>query len=180
MTDDERWAQFERCLHDSEMPLDVRGAGALTLLYGLPLSRIVEIRAGDLVADDQGRFLMLNGHPLPLPPALAILLDQLASDLISPSVVGRVGGTHLFPSWLAGRAVNAGRLSAKLREYGLPGIRGRNSALLALATRMPAATLSETFGISITSAVQWTKRSKRDWHAYIAAARAGSARRVSD
>jgi hypothetical protein len=38
---------------------------------------------------------MLNGHPLPLPPALAILLDQLASDLISPSVVGRVGGTHL-------------------------------------------------------------------------------------
>ena len=40
---------------------------------------------------------------------------------------------------------------------------------------MPAATLSDMFGISVTSAVQWTKRSKRDWHAYIAA-RAQSAR----
>jgi hypothetical protein len=52
---------------------------------------------------------------------------------------------------------------------------GRNSALLALATRMPAATLSDTLGISITSAVQWTKRSKRDWHAYLRA-RSESAR----
>ncbi|WP_328995558.1 hypothetical protein OG394_13085 [Kribbella sp. NBC_01245] len=29
--------------------------------------------------------------------------------------------------------------------------------------------LSELFGISITSALQWTRRASRDWNAYVAA-----------
>jgi hypothetical protein len=67
-----------------------------------------------------------------------------------------------------------------MAENGIRAIRGRNAALLALATRMPAATLSDTFGISITAAVQWTKRSKRDWHAYIAARTESAGRAKSE
>jgi hypothetical protein len=32
----QRWAQLRHCLHDTDLPLDVRVAGALTLLSGRP------------------------------------------------------------------------------------------------------------------------------------------------
>jgi hypothetical protein len=169
VTEEERWAQFERCVHDTDLPLDVRGVGALVLLYGLPVTRVVELRTEDLVADGHDRRLVLNGHHVPLPPAVSRLLDEVRSELVTEHLTGRATTTHLFPSLLPGRGLDAGRLAGKLADNGIHALRGRNAALLALATRMPAATLSDTFGISITAAIQWTKRSKRDWHAYIAA-----------
>ena len=169
VTEEERWAQFERCVHDTDLPLDVRGVGALVLLYGLPVTRVVELRTEDLVADGHDRLLVLNGHHVPLPPAVGRLLDEVRSELVTEHLTGRATTTHLFPSLLPGRGLDAGRLAGKLADNGIRALRGRNAALLALATRMPAATLSDTFGISITAAIQWTKRSKRDWHAYIAA-----------
>jgi hypothetical protein len=40
MTEDERWAQVRRCLTDPTITDDVRTAGALVLLYGIPLARV--------------------------------------------------------------------------------------------------------------------------------------------
>ncbi|KZS67369.1 hypothetical protein A4G26_27245 [Mycobacterium kansasii] len=42
LDDDERWALLRRCLRDDSLPLRLRVAGALVLLYGQIPSRIVE------------------------------------------------------------------------------------------------------------------------------------------
>ena len=38
--DDERWQLLQRCLNNETMPIDVRAAGALILLFGLQAQRI--------------------------------------------------------------------------------------------------------------------------------------------
>ncbi|MFJ1804214.1 hypothetical protein [Streptomyces sp. NPDC088180] len=43
----------------------------------------------------------------------------------------------------------------------MPTHTGLNTALLALAEDLPASVLSDTLGISITSAFQWTRRAAR-------------------
>jgi hypothetical protein len=44
----ERWNHLDRCLTDTTLPDDVRAAGALSLLYGLTVSRISRLRSSDL------------------------------------------------------------------------------------------------------------------------------------
>ncbi|MFJ6843200.1 hypothetical protein ACIQRE_11075 [Streptomyces griseoluteus] len=45
----------------------------------------------------------------------------------------------------------------------------RNTALMALASDLPAPILSEMLGIHINTAVEWVGHVKRDWAAYLAA-----------
>jgi hypothetical protein len=40
LSDDERWRLLQRCLHDEALPVDIRAAGALVLLFGLQAQRI--------------------------------------------------------------------------------------------------------------------------------------------
>ncbi|MEV4399164.1 hypothetical protein [Nonomuraea sp. NPDC049607] len=54
LDEQERWDQFQRCLADSALPLDVRAAGALLLLFGMPISRIRRLRAEHLRDQDDG------------------------------------------------------------------------------------------------------------------------------
>jgi hypothetical protein len=42
-----------------------------------------------------------------------------------------------------------------------------NTALLALAADLPASVLSDTLGVSISAALQWTRRAARDWNTYL-------------
>src|SRR5882757_866635 len=78
VTEQDRWDLLRCCLHEPTLPLDLRAAGGLVLLYGLPVSRIVELTAEHLVSSDGERFLRLGEHRTVLPPALARVLDQLA------------------------------------------------------------------------------------------------------
>jgi hypothetical protein len=43
LSEGDRWRLLARCLHDTSLPNDLRVAGALLLLYGLPVSRIIEL-----------------------------------------------------------------------------------------------------------------------------------------
>ncbi|MGW7086613.1 hypothetical protein ACWGH2_24380 [Streptomyces sp. NPDC054871] len=74
----------------------------------------------------------------------------------------------IFPGQAAGTHRSAAAFTARLRRHGLPARTGRNTALLALAEDLPASVLSDTLGISITAALQWTRRAARDWNAYVA------------
>jgi signal transduction histidine kinase len=171
VTNEERWELLRRCLHDATLPLDVRAAGGLVLLYGFPVSRISELTAQHVISTDDGHVLQLGGHRTALPPALAALLTDLARTAVTTSAVGRSvpGPRWLFPGALPGQHFTPGRLTAMLNRHGIRVRRGRNSALAALAADIPAAALSPLLGIGIEAAVRWTHRAKRDWHAYIQA-----------
>ena len=55
--DDQRWQLLQRCLTDSTMPVGVRGAGALVLLFGLQLQRIRHLTAGQITEKDGNAYL---------------------------------------------------------------------------------------------------------------------------
>jgi hypothetical protein len=77
-SEDERWQQLRRCLHDTTLRLPVRAGGALVLLYGLPVSRVTAVRHSDLHTDTKNRtWLQVGERRLRLPPP--------SLDLCSPN-----------------------------------------------------------------------------------------------
>ncbi len=76
LDEDEYSDQLRRCLNDDALPLEVRIAGALIMLYALPATRIVELTTDRLHHEDDGVYLTLDRHPVLLPPKLARLIEQ--------------------------------------------------------------------------------------------------------
>lgn len=171
LDDDQRWALVRRFLGDEHTPLDVRVAGCLTLLFGLRATRIVTLQASDLITEHEGTYLTIDQRRVILPPALGHLLQAQADTAVPTSIIGRVDAANqwLFPGSLAGRHAHPHALTARLTRYGVPSRLGRNAALLALATDLPAAVLASQLGLSIEAAVHWVRRAKRDWHGFLAA-----------
>lgn len=167
---DGQWEHLKRCLHDEQLPLDVRACGALMLLYGVAISRITKLTVDDL-AEGPSPTLLLGQDPLVLPSAVYELLRRQADQARSASAITRTTprAAWIFPGYTAGTHRSAPTLARRLRRHGLPAHPCRNTALVALAGDIPASVLSELIGISITSALQWSRRSARDWNAYLAA-----------
>ncbi|MFB7333796.1 hypothetical protein ACFC00_19440 [Streptomyces adustus] len=76
-TDEDQAEHLQRCLGDDALPLDVRTAGALALLFGLQYTRLLELTVHDVIDDDTVVALNLGGHRLPLPPEVAQLVRAL-------------------------------------------------------------------------------------------------------
>ncbi|WP_159392837.1 hypothetical protein [Streptomyces cyaneogriseus] len=167
-SDTEHWAHLQRCLHDDTLPLDVRAAKALMLLYGMPVSKITELTSDRLHDGDQP-VLILGDHPTDLPPAVHRLLRRQADHAHQESAIGRTTppATWIVPGYAPGTHRSPAALAAKLRRHQMPAHPSRNTALLTLATDLPAPVLSDLLGISITSALHWTRRAARDWNAYL-------------
>jgi hypothetical protein len=56
-----------------------------------------------------------------------------------------------------------------LREYGIRSRSTRNTAIIALASDLPAPILADMLGLHITTAERWVGYARRDWTAYLAA-----------
>ncbi len=52
LDDREQARQLRTCLNEAGMPLDLRVAGALVLVYGLPLSKIAYLARADITRHD--------------------------------------------------------------------------------------------------------------------------------
>ena len=74
LTEDSRWQLLGRCLRDPGIPLDVRTAGALLLLYGQFVSRLTRLTAADIEQHGPDTCLRLDTVPVLLPPRLAALV----------------------------------------------------------------------------------------------------------
>lgn len=180
MTEEERWASLSRCFTDGSIPDDVRAAGALVLLYGIQLARIVELTRNHLArsptgrpADPEGFSVSLGGPVVLVPPPLAVILGRLPAE---PAARGRplIAPAPGRPEWLfPGRGVNGhityAGLAHRMRTHGLRITPSRNAALIALASELPAPVISDLFGLSVSASVNWVRRAGRDWQWYIAA-----------
>ena len=154
------------------MPLGVRSAGALLLLFGLPASRIRQLRVEHLHVADQDTYLNVGAHPLLVPPKLAALLHQLAAAPAArrPRLAGDgTGPGWLFPGLVPGRPASPAWFSRQLLDYGIDSRPARNAALIALAGELPAPILADVLGLHINTAVRWADIAKRDWGSYLAA-----------
>ncbi|MEO3798020.1 hypothetical protein ABGB14_48155 [Nonomuraea sp. B10E15] len=168
LDEQEHWGQFQRCLADTALPLDVRVAGALLLLFGLPISRIRLLRAEHLQDRDDGTYLDIGRHPLLIPPRLAVLLRELAATPVNRSNMA-VSVTWLFPGLVPGQPASSSAFGRKICEHGIEARPARNAALIALVEDVPAPVMADILGLHISTAVRWADIAKRDWSAYLAA-----------
>ena len=171
ISEDDRWGRLRRLLTDEQPPLGVRAAGALALLYGLPVSRIGELRADDMARRDDQTYLDLGPQPLLVPPAVAPLLDRQARHTTSVTVLHRsnpTGPAWLFPGGSSGRPAR-GALVDKLRAT-IPHIRrSRSAALVTLSAELPEPIIADLLDLDINTAAQWTQHASRDWSHYLRA-----------
>jgi hypothetical protein len=176
LSDDERWRLLRRCLTDQDVPLTLRVAGALVLLYGQTPSHIVELTTDRIIPKGGHTFLTLDRQPVLLPPRLAELVLQLAEHephrrrpITERSDTPR---TWLFPGGTPGRHADSGRLTKLLHDQlGITIRPARNSALSAMAADLPAPVLAELLGVHLTTAGRWAALVKRDWSSYVVARR---------
>jgi hypothetical protein len=169
LDEDEQVALLTRCVSDSEIPIDVRAAGALVLLYGIPVTRIVELTQDAVDHRGAASFLALGEHPVPMPPAIIRLVAAQAAAASSRRSTSPNTSAWLFPGRLAGRPTAATVLTQRLRAHDLDVKAARNTAVLTLAADLPAAVLSKILGIHINTAVDWTRHAAHDWNGYLAA-----------
>ncbi len=169
--DDERWQLLQRCLTDEAMPVDVRAAGALTLLFGLPSERIRNLTADQLTQNEQHTCLAAGRHPILLPPRLAGLLQRLATRPQERLMIShdQRGPRRLFPGRVPGQPIANHALTTRLNRHGISVRPARNGALAALAADLPAAILADLLGMHVTTAVRWVTYARRDWADYLAA-----------
>ncbi|MGW7007346.1 hypothetical protein ACWGCW_32225 [Streptomyces sp. NPDC054933] len=167
--DDEHLRQLQRCLRDTDLPIDVRVAGVIVLLFGVPLPRVLRLTSNDLDQSGDGVSIKLGTKPLDLPPRLADLTLELLHANCHSSVIGRAGGgaRFLFPGLVAGQAVQPSGFSVKLSEFGIIVPAACNTARLALASDLPACVIADLFGMHINTAVRWVRYAKRDWLDYV-------------
>jgi hypothetical protein len=162
--------QLQRCLTDAALRVDVRAAGAIVTLFGLPLSKIVQLSADHLTEREDDVYLTMDKQPVLMPPWLADLLHSAALTS-SRSALGRSlpGTKWLFPGFSPGRHQVANTLGRRLREHGIRSRSTRNTAIITLASDLPAPILADLLGLHITTAERWVGYARRDWTAYLAA-----------
>ena len=166
---DERWAQAARLLHDDTLDLTDRAAGCLLLLYGQQLSRIAAMTTSQVTSRDGTTFVRFGQHDAPVPRPLGVILTQLTRTGRTHAGTGSPATTPwLFPGGLPGRPITAARLGQRLRALGIYAMAGRRAALTDLAAQLPAAVLADLLHLAPATAVHWMREAGADWNRYAA------------
>jgi len=172
LDNDQRWTLLRRCLRDDSLPLRLRIAGALVLLYGQIPSRIVRLTTDGITTNEKGTYLALRKQPVLLPPLLAALITELVSaNSAYWSKTSRIDSpAWLFPGTRAGSHLGSGRLTLLLnQEIGVFVRPARGAALSDLAGNLPAPILADLLGISVAAAGRWRAIAGSDDADYLAA-----------
>ncbi|MGH9067253.1 MAG: hypothetical protein ACRD0J_07170 [Acidimicrobiales bacterium] len=168
LSDGERWAQVELLLHDDTVPLYVRVAGLLTLLFAQPLTRICRMTTDQIAVDPSGTVTVtFDAFPIELPDPLdGLLLEQLSCP--GQASFPAQPGPWLFPGGLPGNHLSTESVRSHLTARGIQPSHARKAAMFQLAGDMPAPVLAEVLGLATNTAVRWATLAARDWRYYIA------------
>ncbi|OBA53674.1 hypothetical protein A5789_23565 [Nocardia sp. 852002-51101_SCH5132738] len=173
ITEDERWQQLRRCLHEETLPNTVRAAGALVLLYGLPLSKVSVLQHNDIHTDAHKRvWLHYGNHQLRIPPGVATLL---LTQRDHPTSIAAINRDHpddpkwLFPGGFPGQAAHDSLYRGLRDHLHIHLRRARSAALAQLASEIPAAVLAQLLDLHIDTALTWATYAQNDWSTYLAA-----------
>jgi hypothetical protein len=164
---DQRWTQLHTCLTDAAIPLSARASGAVALLYGAALSRVLLLRLDDVVTVSGRCHLRLGSHPVLVPPAIARLLREQANVAAVQPSASVAGSAWLFPSQSGPRPVTAKTIVTHLNKHGVQVRAGRTAALIDLAGQLPPAVLASLLGLAPGTADRWSRRIASDWAAYL-------------
>jgi hypothetical protein len=166
---DQRWNQLHTCLTGTAIPLAARASGAVALLYGAVLSRVLLLHLDDVVTISGRCHLRLGQHPVLVPPAIARLLREQADVAAVQPAASAAGSAWLFPSQSGPRPITAKTIVNHLNKHGVHVRAGRTAALIDLAGQLPSAVLASLLGLAPVTADRWSRRIASDWAAYLQA-----------
>lgn len=167
--DDARWDAARLLLHDDTLGDRDRLAGLLVLLYAQPVARISRLTADQVTLEDTRVRIHLGAAPITLPDPVAAITRQLLNAKRGHATTGAgQPSPWLFPGGQPGRPISATHLGQRLKNLGIHPGQARSTALLQLATELPAALLARMLGIHIDVAVAWQHASSGDWTTYAA------------
>lgn len=171
ISDDDLVHHLQRCMDDDSLPLDVRVAGALILLFGLRMTRLLALTTAHISKKERDTYLTVSTNPVLMPPKLAVLVDQLANQPRQTSLLKTLSGAPalLFPGQPPSRPLTNSAFGRRLRRHGFPVGPGRNTAMITLTTELPAAVVADLFGVHISSATAWAQYTQHRWDDYLAA-----------
>ncbi|MFJ5927567.1 hypothetical protein ACIQF6_33730 [Kitasatospora sp. NPDC092948] len=173
LDDDSHWEVLHQCLTDTDLPLDVRAAGAILLLFGQEVTRIAALPTNAVTVRASETVLVLDRVPIRLPAPLARLLTDFADRPRQPGWAANHPNPWLFPSTDPGRHVTGGSLVRRLTAHGIPSRPARAAALVQLAQDMPPAVLAPMLGLNLITLTRWRARAATDWTAYLQARSSG-------
>lgn len=164
---EERWRIAKRLLSDDAIDPADRVAGALVVVYGQPVSRIVTLTTAHVEVAEHKVFLQLGHHPLDLPEPLATLIQDLPTRR-SDGAAAHLPNTWLFAGSHAGAPLKANSLAIRLQKIGIDPRRMRVAATDQLARELAPVVLAEVLGISHSTAARAVARAGGDWTSYAA------------
>lgn len=161
--------QLRRCIHDAELPLDVRVAGALAHTFGIRVSRLVQLTTDAVSVTANGVKLAVGRAPILIPPPIDTLLAELAGNPRDPAALSRAVGPsrYLFPGAAPGKPMRSAGMHNRLRRHHITAEPGRQTALLALAADLPAPIVADLLGVTTNTPLRWAQHTHPDWTAYL-------------
>ncbi|MGW5847683.1 hypothetical protein ACWFQ8_06895 [Streptomyces sp. NPDC055254] len=169
LDEDSHWELLHQCLTDTDLPLEVRGAGAILLLFGQHLTRVTALTTQAVTTVGEDTFLTLDRTPIPLPAPLGALLTDLANRPPPTNWAANTSRGWLFPGGRPGQHLSATVLGRRLAAHQIPSRPARATTLVTLAQDLPPAVLGPMLGLHPVTAAHWRRRASTDWTAYLEA-----------
>jgi integrase len=166
LPDHERVSHLGRVLTAHDLPLRIRVAAAIVLLYAQPLSRIVRLTLGDVTRDGGQVLLRLGEPPTPVPGPVADLLLSWIGNRDNMNTATNRNSPWLFPGRRAGQPMNPDALAALVNDVGIPTTAGRASAIRQHVLEMPAPVVADALGYHQVTTAKLAAQAGGTWSRY--------------
>lgn len=166
---DRRSEWIGRLVGDAELDAVTRVGGLLLLLFGQPLSKIVELTVDEVLVADGDVSLMLGSVPVKMPPPLDALVLELVTRRKGQAVIGHSDHTRwLFPGGKPGLHLSLQTLMRRLQGLGIEARPARNTTFADLASELPTAVVSKLLGVHATTANKYSRHAGQPQAGYAA------------
>jgi hypothetical protein len=164
----QRLATIRRLLTEDDLPLLTRVAATLMLLYAQPLTRILRLTIDDVLYQDNEVSIRLGDPPTPIPPPFAGLLRTHIDHRLNLTTATNPDARWLFPGRRGGQPMTPEAVHRRLRQNGIPGVRGRTAALRQLVLQAPAPVVAKMLGYNPDHTARLVTQAGGTWSRYAA------------
>lgn len=163
ISDDQRWEWVRSLLTRDDISLGPRAVGLLTLLFGVPVTRIVTLRRSAVTVEGEKVTVAFGADPVELPPLLAGLLRRVID---TPPRSPVADDKWVFRGLRPGAHLANVSVSASLRPVGISVQQGRLVALMTLSRDLQPAVVADLIGVTAVTAARWSTHAGGDWAVY--------------
>jgi site-specific recombinase XerC len=164
----QRLATIRRLLTKDDIPLLTRVAAMLMLLYAQPLTRILRLTIDDVLHQDNEVSIRLGDPPTPIPSPFAGLLRTHIDHRLNLTTATNPDARWLFPGRRGGQPMTPEAIERRLRQHGIPGLRGRTAALRQLVLQAPAPVVAKMLGYNPDHTARLVAEAGGTWSRYAA------------